>query len=61
MIDRLRIDETIAFSTPAKILRSTIVCKGEILLGDRKMYFVGDRSKTTQVCNNETDYKLYKL
>jgi hypothetical protein len=49
MIDRLRIDEIISYSAPTRILRATLVCRGELLLGERKMFFVGDRSVTTTV------------
>ncbi len=49
LIDRLRIDEKIAFSTQATILRSIFECTGEILLGDQRIYFVGESSRTAQV------------
>jgi hypothetical protein len=49
LIDRLRIDEKIALSMSAMILRSTFECSGEMLLGDRRLYFVGESSRSTQV------------
>ncbi len=54
LIDRLRIDEKIVYSTVATIIRPTFECSGEILLGDARIYFVGESSRTTQVLFHES-------
>ena len=43
LIDRLRIDEAIAYSTTASIVQATLICQGDLLLGEQRLYFVGDR------------------
>lgn len=48
LIERLRIDETIIFTCQATAIRLSFECSGEILLGDRNLYFVGDNSRSTQ-------------
>lgn len=48
-IQGLAADERIRFSTSATIVRSTVESNGEILIGDKNLYFCGDITRSVQV------------
>lgn len=42
-------EERIILSMPVKVVRSTVESTGELLAGDKKLYFFSDFTRSTQV------------
>lgn len=52
MVESLAPGERIKTVMQATVVRSTVESQGEVLIGDRKFYFFGGSTRTTQVIYN---------
>lgn len=48
LLERLRIEDKIIYNCSAMVIRTSFECDGELLLGDRALYFVGESSRSSQ-------------